>query len=78
MIIRSDWRTMKADNRQEGNIPVYGSNGQIGWHDEKLADGPGVIGEGVVGLRVVVSGSGIIGGGEWSCSSQKDMKNDHH
>ena len=22
---------------------MYGSNGQVGWHDEKLADGPGIV-----------------------------------
>jgi type I restriction enzyme S subunit len=26
-----------------GNIPVYGSNGIAGWHDESLLDGPAVI-----------------------------------
>ena len=36
-------RSLKAGNRRAGDIPVYGSNGQIGWHDEKLVDGPGVI-----------------------------------
>jgi type I restriction enzyme S subunit len=34
---------LKQENRQGGIIPVYGSNGQIGWHDEKLVDGPGII-----------------------------------
>src|SRR5208337_3895841 len=24
-------------------VPVYGSNGQIGWHDERLVKGPGII-----------------------------------
>ena len=36
-------KSLKADSRRAGNIPVYGSNGQIGRHDEKLVDGPGVI-----------------------------------
>ena len=36
-------RALKEDNRRNGSIPVFGSNGQVGWHDEKLAAGPGVI-----------------------------------
>lgn len=34
---------LKKENRQQGPIPVYGSNGQIGWHDKKLSGGPGII-----------------------------------
>lgn len=34
---------LKEENRQGGSIPVYGSNGQIGWHDERLVEGPGII-----------------------------------
>jgi type I restriction enzyme S subunit len=36
-------KALKEGNRIPGNIPVFGSNGQIGWHNEKLADGPGII-----------------------------------
>ena len=36
-------KALKAVDRKSGDIPVYGSNGQVGWHDEKLADGPGII-----------------------------------
>ena len=37
-------KALKADDRrQDGNIPVYGSNGQIGWHDKKLIQGPGIV-----------------------------------
>ena len=36
-------RGLKANSRKAGKIPVYGSNGQVGWHDEKLVDGPGII-----------------------------------
>ena len=36
-------KALRADERQGGNIPVYGSNGQIGWHDRKLVDGPGIV-----------------------------------
>ena len=36
-------KALKADNRRSGTIPVYGSNGQVGWHDEKLVAGPGIV-----------------------------------
>ena len=36
-------KALKADNRRDGTIPVYGSNGQVGWHDEKLVPGPGIV-----------------------------------
>ena len=36
-------KSLRADKRLDGRIPVYGSNGQVGWHNEKLIDGPGVI-----------------------------------
>ena len=36
-------KSLRADKRLGGHIPVYGSNGQVGWHNEKLVDGPGVI-----------------------------------
>jgi len=36
-------KALKEDCRKPGKIPVFGSNGQVGWHDEKLADGPGII-----------------------------------
>ena len=36
-------KALRADRRRGGLIPVYGSNGQVGWHNEKLVDGPGVI-----------------------------------
>jgi type I restriction enzyme S subunit len=34
---------LREQDRRSGNIPVFGSNGQVGWHDEKLVDGPGII-----------------------------------
>lgn len=34
---------LKEDERQTGSIPVYGSNGQIGWHNEYLVKGPGIV-----------------------------------
>ena len=36
-------KALKAGNRKGGAVPVYGSNGQVGWHDEKLVSGPGII-----------------------------------
>lgn len=36
-------RALKADLRREGTIPVYGSNGLVGWHDESLVGGPGIV-----------------------------------
>jgi len=36
-------KALKKAIRMSGNIPVYGSNGQVGWHNEKLVDGPGII-----------------------------------
>ena len=36
-------KALKAGDRKGGTIPVYGSNGQVGWHDEKLVSGPGII-----------------------------------
>ncbi len=36
-------KALKAAARRGGAIPVYGSNGQIGWHDKKLVTGPGII-----------------------------------
>ena len=36
-------KALKNDIRHQGDVPVYGSNGQIGWHDEQLVDGPGIV-----------------------------------
>jgi type I restriction enzyme, S subunit len=36
-------RALKAESRRNGQIPVYGSNGQVGWHDEYLVKGPGIV-----------------------------------
>jgi type I restriction enzyme S subunit len=36
-------KALKEESRQPGIVPVYGSNGQVGLHSEKLADGPGII-----------------------------------
>ncbi len=36
-------KALKAGDRREGEVPVYGSNGQVGLHDERLAQGPGIV-----------------------------------
>ena len=36
-------KSLKEGIRRPGSIPVYGSNGQVGWHDEALVKGPGII-----------------------------------
>ena len=36
-------KALKEGNRRPGHVPVYGSNGQVGWHDEKLVSGPGIV-----------------------------------
>ena len=36
-------KALVEKNRRPGKVPVYGTNGQCGWHDEPLAAGPGVI-----------------------------------
>ena len=36
-------KALKAASRHDGTVPVYGSNGQIGWHDNKLVTGPGIV-----------------------------------
>ena len=52
-------KALKADNRRPGSIPVYGSNGRVGWHDEVIAHGPGI----------VVGGKGNPGTINWSQGS---------
>ena len=36
-------KALKADDRKGGSVPVYGSNGQVGWHDASLVAGPGIV-----------------------------------
>ena len=36
-------KALRSADRRGGTIPVYGSNGQVGWHDEKLVIGPGIV-----------------------------------
>jgi type I restriction enzyme S subunit len=35
-------KDLPASRRQDGTIPVVGSNGIVGYHDEAVADGPGI------------------------------------
>ena len=37
-------KALKAESRNAaGGVPVFGSNGQIGWHDEALVQRPGIV-----------------------------------
>ena len=36
-------KSLTAKNRRVGDVPVYGSNGQVGWHNEELVKGPGIV-----------------------------------
>jgi type I restriction enzyme S subunit len=36
-------KPLKAEERKHGPVCVYGANGPVGWHDEKLVPGPGII-----------------------------------
>ena len=36
-------KALRAADGNHGKIPVYGSNGQVGWHDKKLVNGPGIV-----------------------------------
>lgn len=36
-------KALKATDRLPGGVPVYGSNGPVGWHDTALVTGPGVV-----------------------------------
>jgi len=36
-------KALKEEMRRSGPIPVFGSNGQVGWHDEALVKGPGIV-----------------------------------
>ncbi len=48
-------RALKADTRSPGKVPVFGTNGQCGWHDASLAKAPGLIlgrkGQGPLGVE---------------------------
>lgn len=36
-------KALKASDRNPGDVPVFGSNGQVGLHNEALVKGPGII-----------------------------------
>jgi type I restriction enzyme S subunit len=36
-------KALKEENRRRGDVAVFGSNGQVGWHNEKLVAGPGIV-----------------------------------
>ena len=36
-------KPLKAEDRKNGPVCVYGANGSVGWHDEKLVSGPGIV-----------------------------------
>ena len=36
-------KPLKAEDRKNGPIWVYGANGPVGWHAEKLVSGPGIV-----------------------------------
>lgn len=36
-------KALIESNRRPGHIPVFGTNGQCGWHDAALFEGPGVV-----------------------------------
>jgi type I restriction enzyme, S subunit len=47
---------LKEENRRSGKIPVYGSNGVVGWHDKALTRG----------ATIVIGRKGSIGEVNWS------------
>lgn len=48
-------RALKAETRSSGKVPVFGTNGQCGWHDAPLVKAPGLIlgrkGQGPLGVE---------------------------
>lgn len=36
-------KALKAEERKEGSFPVYGSSGNVGYHNEALVKAPGII-----------------------------------
>src|ERR1035441_9208139 len=47
---------LKEENRHGGKVPVYGSNGVVGWHDKALTRG----------ATIVIGRKGSIGEVHWS------------
>jgi len=48
-------KALQESKRRAGDVPVFGTNGQCGWHNEPLTHGPGVIlgrkGQGHLGVK---------------------------
>jgi len=36
-------KALREKDRMPGPVPVYGSNGQVGWHDKAMVKGPGIV-----------------------------------
>jgi len=36
-------KALRQDERRGGNVPVYGSSGVVGYHDQPLVEGPGIV-----------------------------------
>jgi type I restriction enzyme, S subunit len=48
--------SLKEDRRRTGKVPVFGSNGIVGWHDRAITSGP----------TIVIGRKGSIGEVNWS------------
>ena len=57
-------KALLGGNRNLGAVPVYGTNGRCGWHDDALVEGPTVIlgrkGQGPLGVEWCSSGCWVI------------------
>jgi type I restriction enzyme, S subunit len=57
-------RALVEKDRRPGRVPVYGTNGQCGWHSDALAPGPGVVigrkGQGPLGVEWCEPGFWVI------------------
>jgi type I restriction enzyme S subunit len=36
-------KPLKAEDRKNGSVRVYGANGPVGWHEERFVAGPGIV-----------------------------------
>jgi type I restriction enzyme S subunit len=64
LVLLNYGKALRDDDRRPGSIPVYGTNGQCGWHDKPLMAGPGVVlgrkGQGPLGVEWCESGFWVI------------------
>jgi type I restriction enzyme, S subunit len=55
LVLLNYGKALRDGDRRSGDVPVYGTNGQCGWHDIPLTTGPGVIlgrkGQGPLGVE---------------------------